>query len=728
MPIRCPLTNDGLSRSGAFLDVTNDWTRCLWLRYDDDTVDYYTAWEVINPSGGVFYVGGFAYPDAGQFVQDLEIWNGSLIGVVKIPITDVTWFHFAVRYTASTGTFAVFIDAVLNTSVVASVASAPAIVTDYVGSDQSASLGGMATSHDRIWQAALTATELAIERTSFSAVRTSNLLSDTPLTNASTLTDSSGNGHGWSVTGSVSFLPGPNTSFANAMSVGTVPVTISQVADVGGATSTLYYVCTPGTNGLGVWAFGDLSVYKPVLTFWSDVSTQVFGTATNVPAQIPTTASVPVYFKVTPNGGNPTPAALTLSVVTAPTSTAVSGDLFINDSTDTYPGIVMDPSTAEPKRFVHPFAAGEGVVVLQDGTICAIDAFTVNGPIIYRSDFTIRVTPTMASSSGLTAFNDCLGTNQLDTFWAGSSGGGATHAKIAAITASGVVSTAIDLGSAALDSLSPTADNSAIYYTKNQSSTNQAVFKVTNPAGTVTTFLAGVANYFFGANVMMLTDDTLLVPYARTSNATLVKRYDLSANLLNTYTFGVDLNIEHIFADPADPAFFWIWTQAGIGGGTFNSFTRVKVSDGTTTTAGPWVQYISGVYQDVQSATPSARFGADFSCVPIVLRGSVTTSTTSGRRGIYVPTRGVGGSEGGGQVRFRDLGGYVRPASDDGGGTATGTLSGRIVHVPLEGSSGMSGLGSGRAIYIPPNAEGNTPSAAQRTVVVPIGTEGYSHR
>lgn len=45
-------------------------------------------------------------------------------------------------------------------------------------------------------------------------------------------------------------------------------------------------------------------------------------------------------------------------------------------------------------------------------------------------------------------------------------------------------------------------------------------------------------------------------------------------------------------------------------------------------------------------------------------------------------------------------------------------MSARTIAVPIQT----------RTMYVPPNAEGNTPTGAQRTIVVPIGTEGYTHR
>ena len=529
-------------------------------------------------------------------------------------------------------------------------------------------------------------------------------------------------------------MPAPtNTSFATATDLGTtLPQSVSQNAHDGGVTYTLWFKITPptGINALGAWGYGDQSVYLPTTTFWTDASTQVFGAATNVPAQVPVTAGTPIYLKVTPNGGNPTPAVLELELEPGPTQTLAAGMIAINDSTPGYPAVIMNGATAEPVAFRHPFSAGEGTAVLRDsGIVAALDT-DINAVKIYNADFSVRAVPTMPASG----YDDAMGTNQIETFWVGKSGGGATHAFMVSMDKDGTFGTPIDLGSAGLNSLSPNASNTLVYFIKTQSTENQPVRVVDTSTSVITTFLAGVANYSHGANLMMLTDDTLLVPYARSGFATLIRRYNEAGSLLNTYTLAVDLNIEHIFADPDDPDYFWIWTQTS----THNTFSKIRVSDGTeVVTAGPWIKFIEGVYEGAWTATPEARFGADFSCKPWILRaagGGVGEVSRTSRRGIYVPTRGVGGAEGGGEgisfdfldsrripvpVQKRKL--YVSTGAE-GGGFGTGSQSilgaGRTIYLAA---------GRKRAIYVPPDAEGDIANGA-RTIVVPKGAEGYTHR
>jgi hypothetical protein len=111
------------------------------------------------------------------------------------------------------------------------------------------------------------------------------------------------------------------------------------------------------------------------------------------------------------------------------------GDLFINDSSPGFPGVVMARATAIPKRYLLNFPAGEGLTILRTGVMAAIDSATVLGPVIYNPSFGVRATPTMPASGYTTG----ISSNHVDTFLALKTGGGATHACVVPFDADGVV-------------------------------------------------------------------------------------------------------------------------------------------------------------------------------------------------------------------------------------------------------------------------------------------------
>lgn len=418
-----------------------------------------------------------------------------------------------------------------------------------------------------------------------------------------------------------------NISFATAIDIGTsLPYATTQQVDDAGTTYTVWYKYTAQADEteISVFGYGGTS-YTATVTFWLDASTQYLNNnAVDRPSQIPVTSGTTYAFKFSPPGGNPSPANLSVSVELGGQTQLATGQIAINDSTDGYPVVVMDPTTAEPISFHHPFAAGEGVQVLQSGIVCAVDAFnTPKGPRIYNQDLTLIHTPTMPATNYTTS----MGSNQKDTFWALSRDGSGANSLAVTVAVDGTVGTPLDLGADSATDVQPQADNTAVYWIR-----GTEIKKTTNPGGVMTLFKTVDAGFSFGHNLLMMTDDTLLVAYRKAATTNYVRRFNLagveqtgSPYSLTGFTGVSDLRI---FADPSDPAYFWVWWQDSLN----NYFRKVKVSDGSMTTAGPWPKFIEGDYQDTASATPTARFGADFSCVPWIIRGTTTTQTFPIRR------------------------------------------------------------------------------------------------
>jgi hypothetical protein len=422
-------------------------------------------------------------------------------------------------------------------------------------------------------------------------------------------------------------MPAPtNTSLATATAITSLPQTITQSAAFGGTTYDLWfsYTAVADDTQLGVFPFGDLVTYLPTVTFWTDVSTQYLNNdAQNRPTQIPIDPGTTYYWRVRPNVGNPTPATLTMLVQLGRTDQLNAGQLAINDSTAGYPVVVMDPLTADPVAFVHPFASGEGVCVLTSGLIAAIDT-AANGVKVYDRDLTLRATPTMPA----TGYTECLGTNQTSTFWVGKQGG-AGHGFMVSFDKDGTMGTPIDLGATGCRTLAPNSGNTKVYFARDITTANQALFVVNTSTLVVSSFLPGVGGKYFGANILMLTDNTLLVPYEAVAVDTIIQQYDESAVLQRTFTLtGVQNALERIFTDPSDPAFFWIWWQTA----TLNRFQRIRVADGVVMSDLSNTKFIEGDSQAAATATPTAYFGADFSCVPWILRGVAATTTYPTRR------------------------------------------------------------------------------------------------
>src|SRR5688572_6253734 len=112
-------------------------------------------------------------------------------------------------------------------------------------------------------------------------------------------------------------MPAPtNTAATSAISLGTLPASVSQDVHFSGTTYEVWYTLTApaGATVIGFFGFGDLSVYRPTTLVYtgpaaSPVAYLGLG-AQNKPFQFPVTPGTEYFFKVTPNGGNPSPAIL----------------------------------------------------------------------------------------------------------------------------------------------------------------------------------------------------------------------------------------------------------------------------------------------------------------------------------------------------------------------------------------------------------------------------------
>jgi len=418
-------------------------------------------------------------------------------------------------------------------------------------------------------------------------------------------------------------MPANNTA-ATAIDIGTltgyVPYTTSEDAWNGAGVDDLWYSYLPvaGDDMLEVYAYGNGTTVLTSLSIRSGpppAATQLANntTSTSRPVQQDIVTFVTpgerVFFQIIASNVNP--ALVHLRIARGQKEPITDGDLYINDSSPGYPGVVMARATAIPLRYHLDYPAGEGQQTLQNGVVGVIDAFTALGPVLYdvaADGLTVRVTPTMPD----THYVEDLSSNQIDTFVVLRTFGAGNDFAVT-VDQNGVVGTPLDLGSGGYTFLTPQADLSA-YYGIHSNTIN----KITNPGGVVSSFLTVDATFSFACNPLMLTDDTLLVGYEKLATTAYVKRFDLNANLLNTITLtGVTgVVVERLFADPLDPVYFWVWWQDS----QLNHFQRYRISDGALIEDLSRMKFVESVSQTTVLANDTVFSGADFSCVPIVLR------------------------------------------------------------------------------------------------------------
>lgn len=509
------------------------------------------------------------------------------------------------------------------------------------------------------------------------------------------------------------------------MALGTLPVTVTEtdIDQAPGATHPVWFTFTTTAlmYSVGVLAYAQSgALYRPkVFLYGGPASAPVLEPFAPTPGHdqagvLPVSPFTTYYLKVEDDGfGTVFTAPLVLDVLPGPNLAMPTGSVLINDDTQGLRGLFLNPDTGTALAY-RPFVAGEQGTTLPTGEIglTADDEGEFNTLHIYSAQLAALATATLPASWRANVAFDATG------FYMVSASGG--NSTIYRITIGGVVTTVAGPIPGNINGIGVNRAGTILYYY----TTGTTIRRWDLVNNVVLSNLVVDSGVTFNVEIVMLADDTIVVPWVSNANnlVYLIRRYSTAGATLNTYTVTyTSVPTDQIRVQPwsDDPVSLIAWSSFLVASVRTSILTHIRVSDGTVL-FNPTVPVIeaglgiAGTGQD----TSMPRFGNSKSCPLIVLRAEASVPVQSGRRGIYVPTRGVAGSEGGGaNARFSDLGGAIQS------GPATGTSAGRIIHVPLEG-----GLGNGRAIYVPPNAEGNTPDGRQRIMAVPIGTEGYSHR
>lgn len=418
-----------------------------------------------------------------------------------------------------------------------------------------------------------------------------------------------------------------NTSAATAIAIPGLPFSTSQRVDYAGTTYTVWYVYS-GTNlalHIGVFGFGDLTVYKPTVTLWigtPDNLTELLGGigGQNIPIQAPLNSNQAIYLKIEPNSGNPSPANLTLSVEAAPVSDVPVGGLLVPDDTDGFPALSVGSSDGGALRF-FPLAAGETGDLLSNGNLIVIGDNTTNLATLYTSQLQkIGTLPFNADS--LVRLNPVS-----QTFYIGFEPSAPAHAEVTTITSAGVLGPTVwTLAATGLTCGAPAADDTKLYYSAGGISPAVKVWNLaTDTAGS--DLVAAISGYFID-DMLTVPDGTLLVMYRQAGQPVLVKHYAADGSTIRTVTLGTAGGGGCKLAYAVDPATFWAWTHSVAPTSGFSIFTNINISSGATVTTFQVPEFEDGAYQAAASSTPGARFGPSFSCPLLVLRQPIPANTT----------------------------------------------------------------------------------------------------
>lgn len=431
-------------------------------------------------------------------------------------------------------------------------------------------------------------------------------------------------------------MPVPtNLSAATAQALGSLPATITQQVDDAGTTYTTWYsfVAPANTVVVGAFGYGDATVYTPTTTAWegpSGAPTQMVAGNTipggaNLAIQFPVMIGSTYFLKVTPNGGNPTPANLTLSVESAANQSAITaGAILINDDTSGFPLAILPPSGGVPTRFVQPFVAGEAGEMLDSG-ISLWEDIDLAGVVLVDQDLATM-------TSVVDTHHRHISSNHTDTFYVASRGLGLTDASVITVSDAGVVGpTTWTLPDAGLVGLAPSADETILFVIGQVSADNTAIqrWDLVNSVmlSDLTTAITGTWNQ----DLLCVLNGTLVIGSFAHAGTCTVKAWDTSGSVV----WSTDLPTTIVATDTrkcrypnSDDSQILVWGHDHSGADAGRSrFFVITTSDGTIADTFDSMEFETGTYQGTATATPIQRFGHSFSC-PVVAYPSGVSPTT----------------------------------------------------------------------------------------------------
>jgi hypothetical protein len=593
--------------------------RVLWMQVDD--VVTYAQWIAIWTAFGTTTT---AYLEIGTGGATVATTAGSTISLN-------TWA--AVAYTRSGNTHSFYVNGVLIGTTVVNVS---AYAVDEVWMIGDAAVGtdtATKVQNFREWNAALSLNELMAEWNSATPVRTSGLVTNTPL--SSTYTDTTSNGNDWTATGALSFatsavpMATTNSAATSAHVINETDVYVQVPKDTGGDVQDSWWSYTTSTDPilLGVWGQIDTqqSILDCVVSAWlGPASAPVVidpnvQDATNVPMVVPVESATTYYFRATWFGGG-TDTALAFSVREAPQNTAAVGSLLVAADFHPYPASIISTS-GNPLQYRANLPVGEGGDVLDSGMILAADDITDEIVLLSNQLQELVRLPWVTANAG-TAIRAHVSSGQ---FYVSKPGTGGAASEIYRVSSAGVVSSLV--ATLPYNNVQAIAVNDAqtiLYYSVRSLGT--AVHRwdlVGNVA--MSDFVAGVASKYAG-DMRVLNDDTVLLAYP-----TYAELRSTAAALLQTYTFATAVNPD----DPRlaraidDPDSFWVKYNDGTptaGLVMRSGFGRLTQFD--TATAARLTDLNLPLYDgdyvgplEFDEAYPSfPRFGRFTSCTLVVLR------------------------------------------------------------------------------------------------------------
>lgn len=576
--------------------------RVVWVILDDPgTYQDYIAIFSVNPDPNEIY---------------LEISdNGVLTTSLTVPIQENG--YSAIGYVRTGTAHKFYVNGQLMDTLTQDVTGLT-ITEEWMGDDSFGTEVDSQFQYVREYSDDLTLAQVIAEWNSPTPIVTANLAANTPLT--TNYEDTTVNNRDWTPIGSPTFVLGPtpraatNTDGPTAQDLGDLSGAgwVQVMKASGGTTGNATYTYTPPVDSelvMSFWHFGQIGVYDPTLTIYSDEAlSAIYASYAAYPAKptvVPVVAGTPLWFKVFSGGGNPR-ACLWVRTQAWTAQAVPEGSILINDAGIELPAALLSSTTAAPLAY-RAIPGGEEMVQLENGTLLVENLRDSTVDFIDSSYATITTIP--APSGTLS-----LATDRAGTFYVGTS----TTDTIESYNSAGAPVASFGPVAVNLAVMWPSRDNTILYYA---AGTVAAPVKQWNllTDSAESDLAAGVANYFV-TEIMTMADDSILVLYRRTGVNFQVIRYSAAGATLNTYSAqftGLSATDPHLALQASlDPDSFWVWGKIPNSG--LSRFFLIETNTGVVQRQFDGPNFTNGSYSPAPTADPDALFGHSESCTFVI--------------------------------------------------------------------------------------------------------------
>jgi len=530
----------------------------------------------------------------------------------------------------------------------------------------------------RSWQRKLTSVQLINESASDTAIVTTDLFMDTPLTNAGDLDDTSGNNNDWFPIGGlttdnedIAVVAGvANIDATTAEEITSLPYSVAQnIITAGTHLNPVWYKWTAPAAGVIGWitagcsddAFTVFYESRPGVYLGPASAPTVYQglDASNVNEDQPTMftveAGVTYYFLIECQSFASDAGILIFQMRQFENLDSNLNAFFIpsalNSAIDPNVAVILDPSeTPLLRKCLTGMTRGEG------GDVWASKRFILDNAEtdlwdIYNADLSLKEADVNFPSVGRATYNfpSAKINRATDTMYISSPGTGATHAFARTVTEAGVLGTLINLGVAQVNCIAPAPGDDYLYFGGEGTRTAGiiGVNRIKISDSTITTnFISGISGYIL-SDILTLVNGTIVCLWLARNNTyrCIVRTYNSSGVQQTTRTFAPSGQTTARITHDTTETHIWLWDEIegppgsfGLdptGSGRNGRFQKLLVSDLSTIDEFQHPTFDNGRAGTGSCIAPPDLWGGSSSCPFFRIAEQAASNPPNPLSGIY---------------------------------------------------------------------------------------------